>query len=143
MFPVRCCFSALHGGLRALVAWLLRHGVTAAVLEATGIYWETPCEVLEGADILPLLVHAQYFRQIRGCKTDVADSVWLARVCQFGLCKPSLVPLTGFRSLCLDLSATPLGRAQPGAAPYPHSGSAIDPVTLQPQVWSAPLPVSG
>ena len=70
-FPVRCCFSALPGGLRALVAWLLRRRVTAAVLEATGIYWETPCEVLEGAGVLPLLVHAQHIEQITGCRTDV------------------------------------------------------------------------
>ena len=30
---------------------------------------------------------------------DVADSVWLARICQFGLCSPSLVPPAQFRAL--------------------------------------------
>ena len=92
-------FSALPGGLRAMVAWLLGHRVTAAVLEATGIYWEAPYEALEGAGVLPLLVHAQHVGQIRGRKTDVADSVWLARIRQFGLCGPSLVPPADFRSL--------------------------------------------
>ena len=85
-------FSALPSGLQALVAWLLGHRVSAAVLEATGIYWETAYEALAGAGILPLLVHAQHVKQLKGRKTDVADSVWLARICQFGLCKPSLVP---------------------------------------------------
>ena len=92
-------FSALPSGLQALVAWLLGHRVSAAVLEATGIYWETPYEALEGAGILPLLVHAQHVKQLKGRKTDVADSVWLARICQFGLCRPSLVPSADFRSL--------------------------------------------
>ena len=30
--------------------------------------------------------------QLRGRKTDVEDSRWLARVCQLGLGRPSLVP---------------------------------------------------
>ena len=36
---------------------------------------------------------------MKGRKTDVADSVWLACVCQFGLCTPSHVPPEPFREL--------------------------------------------
>ena len=38
-------------------------------------------------------------RQIKGRKTDVADSVWLARVCQFGLATASHVPPKTFREV--------------------------------------------
>lgn len=49
-------FSALPSGLRALVGWLADQEVTAAVLEATGIYWEAPYEALEKAGIEPIRV---------------------------------------------------------------------------------------
>ena len=38
-------------------------------------------------------------KQLKGRKTDVADSVWLACICQFGLCTPSHVPPQPFREL--------------------------------------------
>ena len=92
-------FKALPSGLAELVAWLDDHQVTAAVLEATGIYWENVFDALENAGIKPLLVHAQHVKQIRGRKTDVADSIWLARICQYGLCSPSFIPPALFREL--------------------------------------------
>ena len=90
-------FSTLESGMRDLVAWLLDHGVTAAAMEATGIYWEVPA--LEDAGLLVELLHAQHVKQIKGRKTDVADSMWLARICQFGLATPSLVLPREFRRL--------------------------------------------
>ena len=45
------------------------------------------------------LLHAQHVRQLRARKTDVEDSRWLARVCQFGLGRPSFVPSRQFRDL--------------------------------------------
>ena len=92
-------FSALPGGLGELTGWLLEHQVSAAVMEATGIYWEVVFEALESAGIEPILVHAQHVKQLKGRKTDIADSVWLARICQFGLCAPSFVPPADFRAL--------------------------------------------
>ena len=44
-------------------------------------------------------MHARQVKQLKGRKTDVADSVWLACVCQFGLCTPSHVPPEPFREL--------------------------------------------
>ena len=92
-------FSALPGGLGELVRWLLEHRVSAAVMEATGVYWEVVFEALESAGLEPILVHAQHVKQLKGRKTDIADSVWLARICQFGLCRPSFVPPADFRAL--------------------------------------------
>ena len=92
-------FSALPGGLGELTRWLLEHQVSAAVMEATGVYWEVVFEALESAGIEAILVHAQHVKQLKGRKTDIADSVWLARICQFGLCAPSFVPPADFRAL--------------------------------------------
>ena len=68
------------------MAWLLGHGVTG---------WELPYDALEDAGVD--LLHAQHVKQIKGWKTDVADSMWLARICQFGLAAPSLVLPREFR----------------------------------------------
>ena len=81
-------FSALPDGLRAMTDWLREHGVTAAAMEGTGVYWQAPFEALEDAGIHADLHHAEHVRQIRGKKTDTNDSLWLARICQFGL-RPS------------------------------------------------------
>ncbi len=91
--------GALPSGLGALTRWLLEHRVEAAVMEATGVYWEAVFDALDSAGIEPMVVHAQHVKQIKGRKTDVADSVWLARICQFGLCRPSFVPPMDFRDL--------------------------------------------
>ena len=92
-------FSALPDGVSEMALWLQQHDVEAAVMEGTGIYWITPFEAIEEAGIKPLLVNARQVKQLKGRKTDVADSIWLARVCQFGLCSPSHVPPKMFRDL--------------------------------------------
>lgn len=92
-------FSALPDGLRAMTDWLRDHGVTAAALESTGVYWKAPFEALEDAGIQAHLHHAGQVRQVRGRKTDANDSLWLARICQFGLAVPSYVPPRRFRHL--------------------------------------------
>ena len=92
-------FSALADGIEQMTAWLEEHDIEAAVMEGTGIYWIAPFEALEDAGIKPLLVNARQVKQLKGRKTDVADSIWLSRVCQFGLCSPSHVPPKEFREL--------------------------------------------
>ena len=92
-------FPATAAGYEEMAGWLSGRGVTAAAMEATGIYWEAPLEELEAAGIKPLLLHAQHAEQVRGRKTDVGDSVWLARICQFELARPSLVLPKRFREL--------------------------------------------
>ena len=92
-------FNAFAEGLGELVGWLGEHRVQAATLEATGVYWIAPFEALEDASITACLVHAQHVKQLKGRKTDVADSVWLARVCQFGLARASHIPSREIRRL--------------------------------------------
>ena len=68
-------------------------------MESTGIYWLAPYEALEDAGIPTRLVNAHQVKQLKGRKTDIADSLWLARVCQFGLANASFVPPRTFREL--------------------------------------------
>ena len=93
------CFGTLWSGLQEMVAWLTGHGVEAAVMEGTGVYWQAPFAAVEAAGIEAILVHARQVKQVKGRKTDIADSVWLACVCQLGLCTPSHVPPEPFREL--------------------------------------------
>ncbi len=93
------CFSTLPSGLEEMVAWLTGHGVEAAVMEGTGVCWQAPFAALEAAGLKAIPVHARQVKQLKGRKTDVADSVWLACVCRFGLCTPSHVPPEPFREL--------------------------------------------
>lgn len=85
--------------LAELTGWLTGLEVEAATMEGTGIYWIAPFRALEDAGIRAELVHAQHVKQIKGRKTDRNDSVWLARVCQFGLARPSYVPPREFAEL--------------------------------------------
>ena len=79
------------------------------------MYWLAPFEALKASGIHPILVHAQHVKQLKGRKTDVADSVWLARVCQFALATPSHVPPQPFR----DLRALTCSHSQ-GSRPGRH-----------------------
>ena len=92
-------FGTAPGDLRSLCQWLLAEGVSAAAMEGTGIFWQAPFEALEDAGIEPLLYHARFVKQIKGRKSDISDSRWLARICQFGLCQPSYVPSRAYRQL--------------------------------------------
>lgn len=92
-------FDALGPGLGLLAEWLVGHRVEAAAMEATGVYWEAPWQALTEAGIEAQLLHAWHVKQLRGRKTDIGDSRWLARVCQLGLCQPSFVPPARFREL--------------------------------------------
>ncbi len=89
-------FGTLPSGLETMIAWQIGHGVEAATMDGTGVPRPVLFEALEGVGIEAILVHAQ---QVKGRKIDVADSVWLACICPFGLCTPSHVPPQPFREL--------------------------------------------
>ncbi len=92
-------FSALPEELAQLINWLCGFSVTTAAMEATGIYWLNVHVTLEQASIKPVVFNAQHVKQIKGRKTDVADSIWLARIGLFGLGRSSFAPAPEFREL--------------------------------------------
>ena len=71
--------------------WLQDRRVQTATMEGTGVYWEQPYHALEAVGSRAHLVHAAHVRQMKGRETDVADGLWLVRICQFGLAHDSFV----------------------------------------------------
>lgn len=81
-------FKTMQLGLGELGDWLVCERVELVVMEATGVYWKPVFAVLEDR-LRCCLVNAAHIRNVPGCKTDVADSVWIARVGECGLVHPS------------------------------------------------------
>jgi transposase len=77
--------------LLELSSWLLQHGVTHVVMEATGSYWKSVWRVLEGQFDLTLANPAQ-IRNLPGRKSDVNDATWMADLLAHGLIRGSFVP---------------------------------------------------
>src|SRR3954453_18179342 len=63
-------FRATLTGLAALGDWLAAAGVTLVGMEATGVYWKTVFQALEGR-VECWLLNAQHLRNVPGRKTDV------------------------------------------------------------------------
>ncbi|MGW4995993.1 IS110 family transposase, partial [Streptomyces mirabilis] len=91
-------FKTTVRALAALGDWLVCEGVELVGMEATGVYWKPVFAALEGR-FTCWLVNAAHLRNVPGRKTDVADSVWIARILECGLVRPSFVPVQEFREL--------------------------------------------
>jgi transposase len=68
-------------------------GVTRVIMEATSEYWKAPFYLLEAAGFETWLVNAKDVRHLPGRpKTDTLDSVWLCKVAERQMVRPSFVP---------------------------------------------------
>jgi len=77
---------------------LLGHGVQMVTLESTSDYWRIWYYVLEGAGLAVQLVSASQAKNLKGRpKTDRLDAMWLARLTQWGMLRPSFVPPAAIR----------------------------------------------
>jgi transposase len=62
-------------------------------MESTGIYWRPVFHALAEADSLEILLcNAYHVKNVPGRKTDAADAVWLAELCEVGLLRGSFIP---------------------------------------------------
>jgi transposase len=92
--------TATMGAVRALAAQLAGEGIQLVTLESTSDYWRIWFYVLEEAGLAVQLVNASQARQLSGRpKTDRLDAVWLARLTEKGLLRPSFVPPAEIRAL--------------------------------------------
>jgi transposase len=92
-------FGTTTAELKSLSEWLGDHGVTAVIMEATGVYWRPVYYALEGLFDEVQLVNAQHVKNVPGRKTDLVDAEWLADVAAHGMVKASLVPEPEIRAL--------------------------------------------
>lgn len=77
--PVRC-FGCLTPDLQSLARWLVACGIKTVALEATGVYWIPPMQVLEELGLEVYLVDARQAKGLPGRKTDVKDCQWLQQL---------------------------------------------------------------
>jgi transposase len=75
-------------------------GVTRVVMEATSDYWKPIFYILEAQQLDPWLVNARDVKHLPGRpKTDKLDAVWLAKVAERQMLRPSFVPPAEIRLL--------------------------------------------
>ena len=92
-------FGTTTGELHSLRDYLLAQGVRSVAMEATGIYWLCPYEVLEKAGLAVVVVNGKYVKNLPGRKTDISDCQWQATLHAHGLLKPGFVPPEHIRRL--------------------------------------------
>lgn len=90
----------MTGSILALGEDLVALGVERVVLESTSDYWRPFFYLLEAAGLTVWLVNARDVKQVTGRpKTDKLDAVWLAKLNERGMLRPSFVPPRKIRAL--------------------------------------------
>jgi transposase len=93
-------YGTTTGALLALAGQLHDQGVTLVVMEATSDYWKPVFYLLEAEGFTCWLLNARHVKNVPGRpKTDKLDAVWLAKVAERGMCRPSLVHPRPIREL--------------------------------------------
>src|SRR4051812_33618029 len=86
-------YSTMTRSLQALADQLRALRVSRGVMEATSDYWKPVFYLLEAAGFEVWLVNAKDVKHLPGRpKTDTIDSVWLCKVAERGMLRPSFVP---------------------------------------------------
>ncbi|WP_235653612.1 IS110 family RNA-guided transposase [Mycolicibacter icosiumassiliensis] len=79
---------------------LARQHIERVVVEATSDYWRPFVYLLEARGLLVWLVNAHDIKQVPGRpKTDKLDAVWLAKLNERGMLRPSFIPPMEIRQL--------------------------------------------
>jgi transposase len=92
--------DATTGAVLELGHFLARERVERVTLEATSDYWRIWFYLLESCGVPVQLVRAQDVKQAPGRpKTDKLDAVWLAKLTERGMLRPSFVPPPEIRVL--------------------------------------------
>jgi transposase len=93
-------YSTMTRGLLEMSDHLRCLGVTRVVMEATSDYWKPVFYLLEAQGLDPWLVNARDVKHLPGRpKTDKLDAVWLCKVAERQMIRPSFVPPPQIRRL--------------------------------------------
>src|ERR671930_349879 len=93
-------YLTLSRSLLELADWLRHERVELVAMEATSDYWKPVFYLLEAEGLSCWLLGARHVKHVPGRpKTDKLDAVWLAKVVERGMCRPSLVPPKPIRRL--------------------------------------------
>jgi transposase len=92
--------TTMTRSLAELADRLVVLGVERVVMEATSDYWKPVFYLLEAHGLEPWLVNARDVKHLPGRpKTDVLDAVWLCKVAERQMLRPSFVPPRPIRVL--------------------------------------------
>lgn len=92
--------STMTRSLTELANHLVELGVQRVVMEATSDYWRPVFYLFEAHGLQPWLVNARDVKHLPGRpKTDVLDAVWLCKVAERQMLRPSFVPPKPIRQL--------------------------------------------
>jgi transposase len=92
--------STMTRALTELANHLVDLGVQRVVMEATSDYWKPVFYLLEAHGLDPWLVNARDVKHLPGRpKTDALDAVWLCKVAERQMLRPSFVPPKPIRQL--------------------------------------------
>ena len=93
-------YKTMTRSLLVLADRLRELGVTRVVMEATSDYWKSPFYLLEACGFQTWLVNAKDVKHLPGRpKTDRLDAVWLCKVAERQMLRPSFVPPQEIRQL--------------------------------------------
>jgi transposase len=93
-------YSTMTRSLLSMADHLHGLGVTRVVMEATSDYWKPIFYLLEAAGFETWLVNAKDVKHLPGRpKTDKLDAVWLCKVAERQMLRPSFVPPPQIRRL--------------------------------------------
>ncbi|ONH22456.1 IS110 family transposase [Pseudofrankia asymbiotica] len=91
---------SITGSIIELADHLACQGVERVVLESTSDYWRPFYYLLEARGLSVWLVNARDVKNVPGRpKTDKLDAVWLAKLAERGMLRPSFVPPPEIRRL--------------------------------------------
>jgi transposase len=92
--------STMTRALTELANYLVDLGIERVVMEATSDYWKPVFYLLEAHGLDPWLVNARDVKHLPGRpKTDKLDAVWLCKVAERQMLRPSFVPPKPIRQL--------------------------------------------
>ena len=92
--------STMTRALSELANHLVDLGIERVVMEATSDYWKPVFYLLEAHGLDPWLVNARDVKHLPGRpKTDKLDAVWLCKVAERQMLRPSFVPVKPIRQL--------------------------------------------
>ena len=92
--------KATLGAVTELGDHLRCEGIQVVTLESTSDYWRVWYVALEACGLKVQLVNARAVRNVPGrAKTDKKDAVWLAKLTERGMLRPSFVPPYDIRRL--------------------------------------------
>jgi transposase len=93
-------YPAMTRSVLRLADHLAGLGVTRVVMEATADYWKPVFYLLEAAGFETWLVNAKDVKHLPGRpKTDKLDAIWLCKVAERQMLRPSFVPPPPIRKL--------------------------------------------